>query len=73
MSNLLDQHLRRPRTERHTECGHGQTDRPAELGNVLDGLLGNGIRLAPSLAGLVQGGRVLLTRCSGLLQLGLDL
>jgi hypothetical protein len=68
-SNLLDQRLGHPRTER----GHGRTHHPAELGDVPDGLLGNGIRLAPSFAGLVQGGRVLLSRRSGLLQLGLDL
>jgi hypothetical protein len=72
-SNLLDQRLGRPRTERNTERGHGRTHRPAELGNVPDGLLGNGIRLAPGFAGLVQGDRDLLSRCSGLLQLGLDL
>jgi hypothetical protein len=72
-ADLLDQRLRRPRTKRYTECGHGRTHHPAKLGDVLDGLFGNGIRLAPGLAGLVQGGRVLLSRCPGLLQLGLDL
>jgi hypothetical protein len=72
-ANLLDQHLGRPRTKRYTERGNGRTHRPAKLGDVLDGLLGNGFRLAPGLAGLVQGGRVLLSRCPGLLQLGLDL
>jgi hypothetical protein len=73
MSNLLDERLRRPRAERHTECGHGRTHRPAELDDVSDGLLSDGIRLAPGSAGLTQGSRILLASYSGLLQLGLDL
>jgi hypothetical protein len=73
VANLLDQRLERLRTKRYTKRGHGRTHHPAKLGNVPDGLLGNGFRLAPGLAGLVQGGRILLSRCPRLLQLGLDL
>jgi hypothetical protein len=71
--NLLDLHLGHSRTKRYTECGHGRTHHPVKLGDVPYGLLSNGFRLASGLAGLVQGGCVLLSRCPGLLQLGLDL
>jgi hypothetical protein len=72
-ANLLDQHLGRPWTKRYTEHVHGRGHRSTKFGDVPDGLLGNGFRLASGLPGLIQGGRVLLSRCPRLLQLGLDL
>jgi hypothetical protein len=71
--DLFDQLLGRSRTKRHAKLSHGRIHRPAELGDVFDGLLADGFRLAPGIAGLAQGGCVLLPGCSRLLQLGLDL
>jgi hypothetical protein len=71
--DLFDQRLGRSWTKRHTKRGHGRIHHPPELGNVPDGLLVDGFRLAPGIAGLAQGGCILLPGCSRLLQLGLNL
>jgi hypothetical protein len=59
--------------QQHVEPGHGRAHRPPELGDGPDGLLVDGLRLTPGVAGLAQGSCVLLPRYLRLLQLGLDI
>jgi hypothetical protein len=65
--DLFDQHLGCSWTKRHAEPSHGRIHRPHEIGDVPNGFLIDGLRLAPGVAGLAQGGSVLLPGCSRLL------
>jgi hypothetical protein len=71
--DLFDHRLRRHRPERHAEPSHSRAHRPSELGDIPDGLLADGLRLALGIPGLAQGGCVLLPGHPQLLQLSLGL
>jgi hypothetical protein len=71
--NFFNQRLRRHWPERHTEPGHSCADRPSKPGQVLDGLLAGGLRLALGVPGLVQGGPRPAPEPSATVVLGFDL